>query len=813
MKKISTRFLLASLALLGMTVVSLVSAATYPNTEGTGQQWVTSPSTTGASGCYTGWDTVTCTGGNLVFGAQHCDATSNVTVLGSSSASAYATNENSIAGGGFYYNCIGSDTTAPLDNWTCRADETNVTNNIETQCTGAGASQARASTENTGTNCLGSYLNCSVANGGDGSNNTCETLDGGSVPGTTRILYNGCTGRVCETDYLDCDGSGTNIPSDTDCEVQKNVTDADGSFPHTSYGSTCSEILCDSGWLASDGAANDADGCEIQENEACTADNGTTNGETGESSDGEAGVCVSTAHASSATDGIVAGTADFDLDACNCDLSADPQTFKTGVEASYNASSALLKGKQQSGTGSLIKMVGSDDSTRFEVDNSGAVTTGYIGGANITSNNLDATSGHVLKWNGSTVVWDSASAGSVAFTDLTDTPANFTDQAQKFLRVNATADAIEFTTLGTILETQGGTGITTYAAGDILYADGANSLAKLAAGSNGQVLTLSGGVPSWQVVPSGADDLGDHTATQNLDLATFKLVGTGGSTGLAISAFGASTFDGDVTISGGDAVLGNNTNAGTLSFGDGEGTTAYVTKLQSGDLSGAAADIVFTLPNTDGAADQILKTDGSGNLSWVADQDTDTDTTIADGLSCTDNQVLTWNNTGSVWQCADDSLTADLSCADGEYLTWDNFNTQWACTAKSDLDDAYNEGRTLTVDSGPVTLTHSGLDDALLVWDGVDTYMVVDQDGEVGVNVADPQHPLDVSGVTRSNNFKLIATSNGSGTEPSTTCDATTDGNIEYVVGNDSVGRYYGCKANPSAPGGYAWVLMEIFGE
>lgn len=46
-------------------------------------------------------------------------------------------------------------------------------------------------------------------------------------------------------------------------------------------------------------------------------------------------------------------------------------------------------------------------------------------------------------------------------------------------------------------ELYGGTGQTTYATGDILYANGANSLTKLSAGTNGYVLKLSGGVPTW----------------------------------------------------------------------------------------------------------------------------------------------------------------------------------------------------------------------------------------------------------------------------------------------------------------------------
>jgi len=45
--------------------------------------------------------------------------------------------------------------------------------------------------------------------------------------------------------------------------------------------------------------------------------------------------------------------------------------------------------------------------------------------------------------------------------------------------------------------TYGGTGQTTYTTGDMLYASGTNALSKLAIGSTGQVLTVSGGVPTW----------------------------------------------------------------------------------------------------------------------------------------------------------------------------------------------------------------------------------------------------------------------------------------------------------------------------
>jgi hypothetical protein len=52
-------------------------------------------------------------------------------------------------------------------------------------------------------------------------------------------------------------------------------------------------------------------------------------------------------------------------------------------------------------------------------------------------------------------------------------------------------------TLVTVTAAKGGTGQTTYTAGDILYASGAASLAKLPVGTAGQVLTVAAGIPSW----------------------------------------------------------------------------------------------------------------------------------------------------------------------------------------------------------------------------------------------------------------------------------------------------------------------------
>lgn len=51
--------------------------------------------------------------------------------------------------------------------------------------------------------------------------------------------------------------------------------------------------------------------------------------------------------------------------------------------------------------------------------------------------------------------------------------------------------------------TRGGTGLGTYAAGDLITATGASTLARLAAGTNTYVLTMVGGVPAWAVAGGG----------------------------------------------------------------------------------------------------------------------------------------------------------------------------------------------------------------------------------------------------------------------------------------------------------------------
>lgn len=86
-------------------------------------------------------------------------------------------------------------------------------------------------------------------------------------------------------------------------------------------------------------------------------------------------------------------------------------------------------------------------------------------------------------------------------------------------------------------ETNGGTAQTTYATGDILYASAADTLSKLTIGSAGEVLTVTGGVPTWEPA-AGAITWNEVTGTSqnaavnnayianNAGLVTITLPGT-----------------------------------------------------------------------------------------------------------------------------------------------------------------------------------------------------------------------------------------------------------------------------------------------
>lgn len=88
--------------------------------------------------------------------------------------------------------------------------------------------------------------------------------------------------------------------------------------------------------------------------------------------------------------------------------------------------------------------------------------------------------------------------GTVVYT------SNFGSNVATFLATPSGANLAAALT-SALPATKGGTGLTSLTSGDILYASASNTLSALPKGSDGQVLTLASGIPSW-ATPSGGGD-------------------------------------------------------------------------------------------------------------------------------------------------------------------------------------------------------------------------------------------------------------------------------------------------------------------
>lgn len=148
--------------------------------------------------------------------------------------------------------------------------------------------------------------------------------------------------------------------------------------------------------------------------------------------------------------------------------------------------------------------------------------------------NILGTGGVSVTGTGSTLTISAAGASGVTSVSGTLNRITSTGGTTPIIDISAFyVGQSSITTLGTIgtgvwngskiSEIYGGTNQTSYATGDILYASGVNTLTKLAAGSNTQILTLAGGVPTW-AAPATSGTVTSVSGTLN------RITSTGGAT-------------------------------------------------------------------------------------------------------------------------------------------------------------------------------------------------------------------------------------------------------------------------------------------
>lgn len=175
------------------------------------------------------------------------------------------------------------------------------------------------------------------------------------------------------------------------------------------------------------------------------------------------------------------------------------------------------------------------------------------------------------------------------------------------------------TTIGTLF---GGTGITSYAPGDTLYASSANTLSKLGIGTSGQFLTVSNGMPTWTTLSAGLTCpdcvLNDPTAT-----STNTITPGSGVVPLILRASSDGTSDiFKIQNNNGSSTYFNVDNAGVITAGTWQGSTigqayggtGFSTYTQGDILYASSANTLSKLPI--GSSTQVLTVNGSGVPSW-----------------------------------------------------------------------------------------------------------------------------------------------------------------------------------------------------
>jgi hypothetical protein len=326
-------------------------------------------------------------------------------------------------------------------------------------------------------------------------------------------------------------------------------------------------------------------------------------------------------------------------------------------ELALNIIDEKLYFKNSSGT---IKLLASTASAAATVSSVSQTFTGGIitaSGSPITTSGtlaltIAGTSGGIPYFSGSTT-WATSAAltanaivlgggaglppATLASTGTTTTVLHGNASgAPTFGAVSLTADVS-----GTLPIANGGTNLTTYTTGDILYASATNVLSKLAVGTNGQVLTLASGIPSWATASGGVTTISfgsigltPSTATSGAVSVAGTLVAANGGTGQSSYAVGdllyastttalsklADVATGNALISGGVGVapsygkIGLTTHvSGTLAVGNGgTGATTFTTNsvVLGNGTSSLSANMIA--PSTAG---NVLTSNGT---TWVS---------------------------------------------------------------------------------------------------------------------------------------------------------------------------------------------------
>lgn len=282
-------------------------------------------------------------------------------------------------------------------------------------------------------------------------------------------------------------------------------------------------------------------------------------------------------------------------------------------------------------------------STQFSITNT-AVTAGSYGSASSVPNYTVNAQGQLTNAANTPIAISYTAVSGLAASATTDTTnaSNITSGTLPTARLSGSYTGI--TGVGTLAAGTwnastigvgyGGTGLTTYTAGDLIYASGTSTLATIAAGTNGYVLTMSAGVPTW-TANSNVSSFSAGTTGFTPSTGTSGAVTLAGTLNVANGGTGATTLTGYVKGSGTSAFTAASTIPNTDVSGLGTMSTqnASSVAITGGSINGtslgastaASAKVTtldiasgLTLATAAGSSGQVLTSAGSGSVpTWA----------------------------------------------------------------------------------------------------------------------------------------------------------------------------------------------------
>ena len=173
------------------------------------------------------------------------------------------------------------------------------------------------------------------------------------------------------------------------------------------------------------------------------------------------------------------------------------------------------------------------------------------------------------------------------------------------------------TVIGNVAAVNGGTGLSTYSVGDILYASSPTTIAPLSIGTSGQILRVSaGGLPQWSAVGSGTVTNVSGTANR---------ITIGGTPSISPTVDIAANYGGQTSITTLGTITAGTWNGATIGIANGgTGAATLPTGLLFGNgispISSVTGPLGFVLTSTGAGTAPAYQATGGGDMILLATQ-------------------------------------------------------------------------------------------------------------------------------------------------------------------------------------------------